>query len=66
LFWNYIDVIVVRFKVSRGIVPFSMGIDSADTIVYLPMGRFAWTNHIYFQVTQTGGSSTVTSLYQYC
>ncbi len=28
----YIDVIVVRIKVSRGIEPFSpMGIDSADT-----------------------------------
>ncbi len=32
LFWSCIDVIVVRVKVSRGIVPFSpMGIDSADT-----------------------------------
>ncbi len=32
LIWRYIDVIVFRVKVSRGIVPFSpMGIDSADT-----------------------------------
>ncbi len=32
MFWSYIDVIVVRVKVSRGIVPFCpMGIDSADT-----------------------------------
>ncbi len=37
-------MIVVRVKVSRAIVPFfPMGIDSADR----PMGRFAWTNHIY-------------------
>jgi hypothetical protein len=32
LFWSCIDVIVVRVKVSRGIVPFSpLVIDSADT-----------------------------------
>ncbi len=32
LIWRCIDVIVVRVKISRGIVPFSpMGIDSADT-----------------------------------
>jgi hypothetical protein len=32
LIWRCIEVIVVRVKVSRGIVPFSpMGIDSADT-----------------------------------
>ncbi len=32
LFWSCIDTIVVRVKVSRGIVPFfPMGIDSADT-----------------------------------
>jgi hypothetical protein len=52
-------MIVVRVKVSRGIKPFSpMEIDCADT-----MGRFAWTNRIYFQITQPG-SSTVTPLYQ--
>jgi hypothetical protein len=32
LVWSCIDMIVVRVKVSRGIVPFSpMGVDSADT-----------------------------------
>jgi hypothetical protein len=32
LFWSCIDVIVVRGKVSRGIVAFyPMGVDSADT-----------------------------------
>jgi hypothetical protein len=51
-------VIAIRVKVSRGIEPFSpMGIDSADTIVNCPMGRFAWTNHIYFQITQPGSST---------
>jgi hypothetical protein len=33
------------------------------TLVNRPMGRFAWTNHIYFQITQHG-SSTVTPLYR--
>jgi hypothetical protein len=28
------------------------------------MGRWAWTNHIYFQITQPG-SSTVTPLHQF-
>ncbi len=32
MFWGYIDVIVARVIVSRGIEPFSpMGIDIADT-----------------------------------
>jgi hypothetical protein len=31
------------------------------TLVTLPMGRFAWTNHIYFQITQPG-CSTITPL----
>ncbi len=26
------------------------------TLVNRPMGRFAWTNHIYFQITQPGSS----------
>ncbi len=63
-FWSCIDVIVVRVKVSSGIETFSpIGINSADTIVNRPMGRFAWTNHIYFQITQPS-SSNVTPLYQ--
>jgi hypothetical protein len=33
------------------------------TLINRPMERFAWTNHIYFQITQPG-SSTVTPLYQ--
>ncbi len=33
------------------------------TLVDCPMGRFVWTNHIYFQITQPG-SSTLTLLYQ--
>ncbi len=56
--WSCIDVSAVRVKVSRGIEPFSpIGIDSADTIVNCPMGRFAWTNHIYLQITQPGSIS---------
>jgi hypothetical protein len=66
LFWSFIDIIVVRIKVSRGIEPFfPVGIDRCGhyTVVNRPMGRFAWTNHIYFLKTQPG-SSTVTHLYQ--
>jgi hypothetical protein len=33
------------------------------TLINSPMGRFAWTNHIYFLITKPG-SSTVTPLYQ--
>jgi hypothetical protein len=33
------------------------------TLANCPRGRFAWTNHINFQITQPG-SSTVTPLYQ--
>ncbi len=33
------------------------------TLVDCLMGRFAWTNHIYIQITQPG--STVTPMYQY-
>jgi hypothetical protein len=53
LFWSCIDVTVLGLKSAElGIVPFSpMG--------PLPKGRFAWTNHIYFQKTQPS-SSTVT------
>jgi hypothetical protein len=40
-----------------------MEIDSEDTTVNRPMGRFAWTNHIYFQITQPG-ISAVAPLYQ--
>ncbi len=47
-------MIVVRVKVSRGIESFSpIGIDSVDTIVNCRMGRFAWTNQIYIQITPT-------------
>ncbi len=49
LFWSCFDVIVVKVKVSRGIMPF------------FPMWSTVRTNHIYFQITQPG-SSTVTSL----
>jgi hypothetical protein len=56
-------VIVVRVKVSRGIVPFfPMGMDSADSSQPPPMGRFAWINHIYFQITQPGGSIVTSSV----
>jgi hypothetical protein len=56
---------VVRVKVSRGIETFSpIGIDSADTIVNCPIGRFAWTNHIYFQITQPGSSYTSVPRYR--
>ncbi len=51
-------MIVVRVKVSRGILPFSpMRIDSADTLDNRPMGRFAWINHIYFLITQPGSNT---------
>jgi hypothetical protein len=33
------------------------------TLANRPMGRFAWTNHVYFKITRPG-SSTVTPLYQ--
>ncbi len=52
-------MIVVRVKVSRGIVPFSLMGLTVRTLINRPMGRFAWTNHIYFQITQAG-RSTVT------
>jgi hypothetical protein len=42
-------LIVIRVKVSREIKPLSlMEIDRADD---RPMGRFAWTNHIYFEIS---------------
>ncbi len=54
-------MIDVRVTVSRGIELFSpLGIDSA-TLINRPMGRFAWTNHLYFQITQPV-SSTITPL----
>jgi hypothetical protein len=50
LFGSCMDVIVVRVKVSSGIMPFSpMGIDSANISrlpIQCPMGRFVWTNLI--------------------
>jgi hypothetical protein len=53
LFKSCIAMLAVKVKVSRETVPSSpMGIDSADTIANRPMWRFAWTNHIYFQITQ--------------
>jgi hypothetical protein len=63
LFWICIDVIVVRVKVSRGFEPFSPWGSTVQTLVHRPMGIFAWTNHIYFQITQPS-SSTFTPLYQ--
>jgi hypothetical protein len=63
LFCIYIDVIVIRVKVSRGFEPFSPWGWTVRTLVHRPMGRFEWTNHIYFQLTQPG-SSIVTPLYQ--
>ncbi len=60
-----IDVILVRVKVSRGFEPFSPWGSIVRTLVHRPMGRFAWTNHIYFQITQPGSSTvTLTPLYQ--
>jgi hypothetical protein len=56
------DVIVVRVKVSRGFAIPQWG-STVRSLDDSPMGRFAWTNHIYFQITQPG-SSTVTPLYQ--
>ncbi len=54
----------VRVKVSRRIVPYSPLWDSeVRTLANRPRGRFAWTNHIYFQVTQLA-SITVTPLHQ--
>jgi hypothetical protein len=51
---------------SRGIEPFSpTQIEGAYTSQPPNGERIAWTNHIYFQITQPG-RSTVTPLYQYC
>jgi hypothetical protein len=62
LFGSWIDVIVVRVRVSRGFELFSPWGSIVLTLVNHPMGRFAWTNHIYFQITQPG-NSTVTPPY---
>jgi hypothetical protein len=64
LHWSRIDEFLLGLK-SVGELCHSppMGIGSADTIANRPRGRFAWTNHINFQVTQPG-SSTVTPLHQ--
>ncbi len=41
LLWSFIDVIVVRVKVSREIVPFSPKGATVQTLVNCPMERFA-------------------------
>ncbi len=64
LFWSCIDVIVVRVNVSRRFGHSPQWGSTVRTLINRQMERFAWTNHIYFQITQSG-SSTVTSLYQY-
>jgi hypothetical protein len=52
-----IEVIGVRVKVSRGVVPFSpMAIDSANTSQ--PPNGENWTNHIYCKITQPGSVPT--------
>jgi hypothetical protein len=60
-------VIVVRVNVSRGIVPvpchFPQWGSTVRTLINLPMGRFAWTNHIYFLITQPGSSTVTPTLY---
>ncbi len=62
MFWICIDVIVVRVKVSIGFEPFSPWGSTVRTLVHHPMGRFAWTYHIYFQITQPGSSTYVNPL----
>ncbi len=62
MFWSCIDVIVVRAKVSRGIVPFSPIGSIIWTLVNCPLGRFAWKNHSYFQITQPSSSNLYTSV----
>jgi hypothetical protein len=61
LFWSCIVVIVViGLKSSEELSHLPQWV---RTLINRPMGRFAWTNHIYFQITQPG-SRTVTPLYQ--
>ncbi len=58
LFWSWIDVIVVRLKVSRGIVSFSpWGCGTVRTPANRP-----WTDPNYFQKTQPGSSTSVKRL----
>jgi hypothetical protein len=64
LFWICIDVIVVRVKVSRGFEPFSPWGPTVRTLINRPTGRFAWTNHIYFQITQPGSREAAKTLLQ--
>ncbi len=64
MFRRFIDVIVLRAKVRRGVETFSpMETDSADALVKRPIGRFAWTNRIYLQTTLPGSSTEVCSAY---
>ncbi len=63
MFRSYIDVIVVRVKVSSGIEPFSpMEIDSADTS-QPPHGEICMDKSHLLPNNQAD-SSTVTPLYQ--
>ncbi len=61
LVWSCYDVIVimVNVKVSKGIMSFSPMGSTVWTLDIRPMGRFAWSNHIYFQITQTGSTRVV-------
>ncbi len=62
LFWSCFDVIVVKVKAAEELCHSPHLGSTVRTIINRPMGRFARTNHIYFQITQPG-SSTVTLLY---
>jgi hypothetical protein len=63
LHWSKIDEFVLGLKLADELCHSPpIGIDgSADTIANRPRGRFEWTNHINFHVTQPG-SSTVTPI----
>jgi hypothetical protein len=65
LHWSGIDEFVLGLKsVDELCHSPPMGIGIVRTLANRPRGRFAWTNHINFQITQPG-SSTVTPLYKF-
>jgi hypothetical protein len=63
LFWSCIDVIRLWLQSTGEFCLSPQWGSTVRTLVNRPMGRFAWTNHNYFQITQPG-CSTVTPLYQ--
>ncbi len=61
LHWSRIDEFVIGLNSADELCHFPpMGIGSVEwTLANRPRGRFAWTNHINFQVTKPGSSTSV-------